>query len=223
MGYRDEVRKPTIDTRYIKSIGIDKPDEFFADVVAVKSLGGDNIRGYMALWGNPERVDVESDYFTKSTDFWLDRLQGTRPLTWDHAQDSKTAGDPVIGTIHEIGADDTGLWYTAQLDRAHKYRKAIDKLIAARSIGTSSDSAPQYVQRERVKSANWLKRWPLFAGALTTTPAEPRMIATVDYFKSIGITVPDEPQAEAMQEALRDWQARYEILYRREQLLKLYY
>jgi len=125
----------------------------------------------------------------------------------------------------------------------------IDKLIAKRALGTSSDSAPQYVIRQKsvngelwtksglglwtcgvraAKSiaggqASWLKQWPEFADALTTTPAEPRMFDTV-YFKSVGVDVQSyQPAlAEASQGAAREAAERLAHLQRRHDLLKRY-
>jgi hypothetical protein len=175
---------------YAKSLHLAHTDEGLRDLLAVKADGPDTIRGYVALWGDPERVDVDHEFFTAKTDFWDGRLPMPRPLTWDHAQDAGMKADPVVGEITELGDDDTGRWYAATLKRNHQYRRAIDKLIEARGVGTSSDSAPQYVARERAKSgATWLKRWPLFAAALTPSPAEPRMLDTV-YWKSISLELP---------------------------------
>jgi hypothetical protein len=190
-----DVGMSAMDTGYAKSLGLVMlPD------LAVKSLGGDEIRGYIALWGDPANVDLTREFFTPETDFW-DKTMGksARPLTWDHAQDKETKASPVIGKIVDFGDDQVGRWYVAQLDRAHRYRKAVGALIEAEALGTSSDSAIQYVVREKAKSgATWLKQWPLFAGALTTTPCEPRMVGSVDYFKSIGLSIPD-PEASVVQ------------------------
>lgn len=213
-----QLAKSALNLTYVKSLRLSRDDQWFRDVAAVKSIGADAVKGYMVLWGSPDLVDVEQDFFTKRTDFWDTRLGYPRPLTWDHAQDDATKGAPVIGQIVAMGDDDTGRWYEAQLDRTHKYRKAIDRLIAQRAVGTSSDSAPQYVVRERAKSgANWIKQWPLFAGALTGTPAEPRMFDTL-HFKAIGVTLPKLADAshDAAREdaALVNALARYEILRR---------
>lgn len=189
---------------YIKSLGLSKPDNFYRDVLAVKSIGKDDIRGYIALWGNPALTDIESEYFTKSTDFWDGVLSFPRPLTWNHGQDRNVIKSlDTIGQIQSFGDDDIGRFYEATLERSHKYRKAIDALIGQRVIGTSSDSAPQYVIREKTGKATWLKQWPLFAGALTDVPCEPRMIGDVD-FKTLGVDVETlVKHAEATQQALR--------------------
>jgi hypothetical protein len=203
----DEENK-SLNLSYIKSMGWDElPD------CAVKSIGKDEIQGYTALWGNPGRVDLDREYFTPETDFWDSVLKGNRPLTWDHAQDSETKSDPIIGDIVKMGDDKVGRWYVAKLKRAHAYRAAVDQLIADKAVGTSSDSAPQYVLRERTGKAVWLKRWPLFAAALTEVPCEPRQVATVDYFKSLGVVMPDpmapDEQVRAEVEAMK---RRYEML-----------
>lgn len=190
-----------INLSYLKSIGVDLTEP----VWAVKAIGADTIRGYSNLWGNPNLVDLEAEFFTAETDFWDTTLGLPRPLTYDHAQDKTTRVNPVIGKITEFGNDKIGRWYTAQLDKAHEYRKAIDALIESGELGSSSDSAPQYVIREKQGKGIWLKRWPLFAAALTVTPCEPRMIGSVDYFKSIGLDLPpDTPGVSCPDQAWLD-------------------
>ncbi len=162
---------------YVKALQLAGDDAVLTEQLSVKRIGRDTVGGYLALWGDESRVDVEREFFTKATDFWDAKLSYPRPLTWDHALDTSFKGEPIIGSIVEAGDDEVGRWYVAQLERNHQYRKAVDALIDKRAVGTSSDSAPQYVVRERTKSgAVWLKQWPLFAAALTTTPCEPRMM-----------------------------------------------
>jgi hypothetical protein len=180
-----------LDLSYVKHLH--RLPDIDADTLAVKSIGTDEIRGYMVVWGDADKVDIENEFFTPDTDFWDKSLSLPRPLTWDHEQDRTHKAHSVIGDIREMGDDDVGRWYVAQLKRNHKYRQAVDNLIAARAVGTSSDSAPQYVQREKAKSgATWLKQWPLFAAALTPSPAEPRLLDTV-YWKSIDLDLPVVP------------------------------
>jgi hypothetical protein len=176
---------------YAKSIGANTlPD------LAVKRTAPDEIKGYLVLWGDPDRVDLDKEFFTKDTDFWDVPLKGFRPpLTYDHAQDDATKTSPVVGAVSEFGDDEMGRWYVAQLDKSYRYRKAIDAMIEAGQLGTSSDSAPQYVLREKRGKGVWLKRWPMLAAALTPAPCEPRQLATVEYAK--GFTLPD---------TLTDWE-----------------
>jgi len=185
-----KTQEPTLNLSYAKSLNIETlPD------MAVKYVALDQIKGYTYLWGNPTVTDIEMEYFTKDTNFWDETLgKSPRPLTWDHAQDDSLKAHPVIGQITDFGDDEIGRWYVAKLDRSHKYRKAIDALIEAGKLGTSSDSAPQYVQRVKTGKSTWLKEWPWFASALTDTPAEPRMIDSLEFYKSLGITLPETPR-----------------------------
>lgn len=182
----------------------DISEKIIVPEMAVKYTALDEIKGYTFLWGSEKLTDVEREYFTKSTNFWDEKLgKNPRPLTWDHAQDEDFKAVPTIGMINEWGDDEVGRWYVAKLDRAHKFRKAIDKLIEEGVLGTSSDSAPQYVQRVKTGKATWLKEWPWFASALTDVPAEPRMIGSVDVLKSLGVDLPEVPDLEREEMALK--------------------
>ena len=187
-----------LDFTYAKTI-LQVPDEQLQKLLAVKSVGTDRIFHYSFLWGDSRVTDLEQEYFTKHTNMWDEQLKNLqRPLTWDHAMDPSMKSSPVIGKTLEYGNDDIGRWAISQLDRAHAYRRAIDTLLEAGVLGSSSDSTPQYVERVQTGKSYWLKTWPWFATALTVTPCEPRMVKTVDYFKSIGMEIPN-PEASVSQ------------------------
>jgi hypothetical protein len=194
---------------YVKSIGLDSTKS-----MAVKYLSRDEIKGYTFLWGSPKLTDVEIEYFTTDTDFWDSTLgKSVRPLTWDHAQDANFKASPIIGNITDFGDDELGRWYVAKLDTSHKYKEVIRQLIKDGALGTSSDSAPQYVVREQTGKSTWLKQWPWFASALTNTPAEPRMIDSLEFLKSLGVQLPDANENHL----------RFEHKKRQAELLKLKY
>lgn len=180
--------------KYAKSI---RPD-ISPDILAVKSVGAGELRGYSHLWGGPTLTDLDVEYFTPETDFWDMSLgKSPRPLTWEHAQDAEFQATPIIGQIVDFGDDEIGRWYVAKLDQNHRYRKAIEALVKAGKLGTSSDSAPQYVERVKTGKATWLKTWPFFAASLTGTPCEPRMLSdgSPEFLKSLGFSLPDAPRA----------------------------
>lgn len=187
-----QVEPERLNLSYVKSLGVVVPE------MAVKFVGKDTIKGYTFLWGNDKATDLEVEYFTKNTNFWDDVLgKSPRPLTWDHAQgkgedtEMKEATSPIIGNITDFGDDEVGRWYTAVLDRSNKYLRAVTRLINQGRLGTSSDSAPQYVERVKTGKATWLKTWAWFASALTDTPAEPRMIGSLEILKSLGVSLPE--------------------------------
>ena len=181
-----------IDLSYVKSLGIVTLPKF----VAAKFTGHNEIKHYAFLWGNPEAPDLEAEYFTKSTDFWDGTLgKQARPLTWDHAQDAAFNAiekNAVIGKSVDWGDDEVGRWAISVLDTDRKYRKFVDKFIEEGRLGYSSDSAPQYIQREPRGKGVWLKRWPWFGGALTAAPCEPRMKEySPEFLKSLGYNISD--------------------------------
>ena len=163
--------------------------------LAVKFVDGSvtRIRDYACLWGGPDQPDLSphKDFFTKQTDTWDGRLGFPRPLTYHHGFEKNTKSHPLVGTIVEMGEDEVGKWYEAELDKSHKYYSAIAKMIQQRALKSSSDSVPQYVQREpQPNGTHWLKAWPLFGVSLTPTPAEPRMYGAQEVlltYKSLGV------------------------------------
>lgn len=166
---------------------------------AVKAIGDDDsIGGYAVLFGSADAHDIEKDFYTKATDFWLDHFGWPRPITYHHGMDSGTRDNPVIGHWTKAAVDDTGVWLTGQLDRAHAYYKAIKELAARGYLKLSSDSAPQWVQRERQSNgANYVKRWPLVTASTTVTPMEPRMlpVEVKALLAETGFEVIEEPEA----------------------------
>jgi hypothetical protein len=208
--WKKEENIKSVDLSYVLRIGMQQPDDELAKLLAVKHVTTDLIRHPVFVWGHPDKKDVEGEYFDRNTDLWDATLGGApRPLTWDHMQDDSLKASPVIGKTLEWEDDEVARWAISQLDRAHRYRKAVDALIEQGALGSSSDTALQYVIRQPTKSgATYIKQWPWFASALTTTPAEPRTIEGVEYFKSLGVTypmpeVPEQERARLMEATLR--------------------
>ena len=188
-----------INLSYMKAVRPELTDEQIKQIASAKFVGPDRIFHYAFLWGDENSSDLTREFFTKDTDLWDNILgKSARPLTWDHAQDPTFKSNPIIGKTVDWGDDELGRWTLSVLDNAHMYYRAISELIDNGIIGTSSDSAPQYVEREKRGKSAWLKTWPWFASALTATPCEPRMIGTVDFFKNLGVILPD-PEALDLQ------------------------
>jgi len=211
-----------LDLSYIKALGVLIPDS----MCAVKFTGRDEITFPTFIWGSPDKLDIEADFFTrpggaKGTDFF-DAVYGKspRPLTWDHGQDQLFKDpSPVVGKMVDWKDDEIARWATAVLSRDKLYRKYLDGLIEEKALGASSDSAPQYVVREKAGKGNWIKQWPWIATALTPMPAEPRMKDfTPEFLKSWGLALPDASegarQAQLLQ--LREKELRIKSLIGRE-------
>lgn len=174
---------------------------------AVKALSGDGrVGGYLVVWGDAGRKDLQGEYFTPNTDLGLDWYP-RRPVLYQHGLDGDL-GPELIGHIESMKADATGLWVEAQLNMHNHWAEAVLKLVQRGAISWSSGSLPHLVQ---VDGDGHIRRWPLVEGSLTPTPAEPRQtnVAPIKHFthtnvaisayKSAGLDVSDllEPDAAA--------------------------
>jgi predicted transcriptional regulator len=146
---------------------------------AIKMLEDGTVIAQAVRFGSPSETDISEfrDYFTKSTNFWLTEWQ-TRPMLYDHATDSQTRDNPVVGKWIKAWTDETGVWLKGQLNKAHKYAEAIKELAKMGLLKLSTDSAPHLVIRARNENGTHeIKRWPIVAASLTVQPAEPRLPA----------------------------------------------
>ncbi len=127
------------------------------------------IGGYLIVWGDPARRDLQGEYFTPDTDLsldWFDR----RPVLYHHGLDGRLKA-AVIGVIDTLHADDTGVWAEAQLDLRQRYAASVRRLIERGALSWSSGSLPHLVA---VADDGHIRRWPVVEGSLTPSPAEPR-------------------------------------------------
>jgi len=186
------------------------PANMTDNLLEVKAMPDGRIRAYALLWGSPLQTDLsgQRDYFTPQTDFWDKQLPMPRPLTYHHGWNPETKSFPVVGRINEFGDDEIGRWYIAELDKAHRYEKAVRALIQQRALKSSVDSIPQYARREaKANGAHEIQVYPLFGVTLTPTPMEPRLFPAEEvkaFYKSIGVelTLPEasaetQPRADA--------------------------
>lgn len=136
---------------------------------------------YLIHFGSKEEHDLEGDFFTKDTAFWLDIANNKSAVLYGHGMDD------VFGTkrLDKGGAtlkqDDEGVWMETQLQRRNEYEEMVHQLAKRGKLGLSSGTASHLVERERVseksgKTIHEIKQWPLgFDATLTPTPAEPRV------------------------------------------------
>lgn len=159
---------------YLKSIGYPSNDPDWLAEVAASKAAGDDVTGLCVFFSEPEAVAHNAEFFTGknasigATDFWDSGMSVARPLV------VQPPGEPsplAIGMVLAMNDDDVGRWYTAQLDRAHKYRAIVKKMLDARRLAARAVSAPQYVMRERAGKGIWIYQYPPFAIELVETPS----------------------------------------------------
>ena len=137
----------------------------------VKAVESGDVEGLLVVFGSPDAVDLENEYFTKDTDFG--RLLETQ-IWLNHAQPVKTESG-IILVEEPIGYGslelaDEGVIIRGLLDAKYRYLAQI-----ASELGWSSGTAAHLVVREPVGKAVRIKRWLLGLDAsITPTPAEPR-------------------------------------------------
>lgn len=161
--------------QFAKGIILHKPGQ------AVKAIprGNGMVEGYLLSFGNARDTDLEGQWFTKNTDLRLDYFP-EYPVLYHHGMDSSTGLDPV-GRIKSKNVDDIGLWVQAQLDLADQYGKEVYDLVQAKQFGWSSGAVDHLVQ---IDPSGEIKRWVLFEGSVTPTPAQPHK-TTVRALKSL--------------------------------------
>ena len=143
------------------------------------------IGGYLLVWGESRRKDLQGEYFTPQTDVGLDWYE-QRPVLYHHGLDGALKA-AVIGAIDTLRPDEIGLWAEAQLDLHKRYVRAVQRLVDQGVLNWSSGSLPHLVE---VDSDGQIKRWPIVEGSLTPAPAEPRLtdVQTLkSAYKSLGL------------------------------------
>jgi hypothetical protein len=96
---------------------------------AVKFVAPDTIEGLAIPFGDENHRDLDGEWFTPNTDFRIDLFgKGGRPLLYDHGLDPAMKLD-MLGRQVEYEMRPEGIWAQSQLDRAAKYRRAVDELI----------------------------------------------------------------------------------------------
>ena len=164
---------------------------------AVKMLGdGGRVGGYLVVWGDDARRDLQGEYFSPETDLGLDWYP-RRPVLYQHGLDG-ALGPALIGQIEAMQPDSVGLWVEAQLDLRRRWARAVLDLVRQGALGWSSGSLPHLVE---IEADGHIRRWPIVEGSLTPTPAEPcytDAVAVKAAYQALGLPVGrlslDEPQ-----------------------------
>ncbi len=142
--------------------------------LAVKYLrdqdGGAVVGGPLLLWGNPEQLDLQGEYFTPETQTWHEVYKSV-PALFHHGLDS-TVGLAVIGRRIKAEARDDGLWVEDWLDKSNEYWAMVQPLLEAEVLYYSPGSAPHLVTKE---DDGKLKSYPVVEDTLTPVPAQHRL------------------------------------------------
>lgn len=139
----DSMAQVTLKTEWVA-----KAASFDMNPYTVKSLGGDRIGGFAVVWGNEKRKDLDEQWFTKSTQGYLDVFKAMKKLPWlfDHAADGKIKSTVVAEIDKMEVVDDIGIWFEAKILEHELYKNYISKLVQAKALFSSSGALPYSVK-----------------------------------------------------------------------------
>ena len=167
--------------------------------------------GYAVIWGSWEDRDLENEFFTKETDFWLDRMPGPKPVLYHHGQ-HEAVKHSVLGRTIKLEKDNVGLTIEAELERHNEYIEQIIALVEEGVLGWSSGAVHHLVKRD----SGYIKSWPIAEMTLTPTRAEPRLLGTEilnKVFTDAGLEIPEAFQrSEETENAVEDDSVDYKTL-----------
>lgn len=172
-----------------KSVGklLEMPAVHVPDISPiVKSLDKDHVGGYLHIWGSPDQLDLDGEYFSPETqgiDFAF-KAAGAIPGFYHHAMDPVFKNLPT-GRVDIMHPDDKGvwireklftpdelvdldLWAESQIDLAAKYMEAIRKLVNKGILFWSSGTLPG--AREVARDGHIL-RWTDAEATATISPS----------------------------------------------------
>lgn len=175
------------------------PKSYTADTLtyagdALKMIGDNLVQGYLLRWGNPDEPDLSAmrDWFTPKT--YLGRADGVGvDVTFNHglalSPATAWASNVLPGYIKKTQRDDYGLLATAVIEASAEYAAFVTDMVSKGALRWSSGALSHLVERTPQKNGTHrIDRWIIGEGALTPTPAEPRLPSIVS-LKSLATQV----------------------------------
>lgn len=147
------------------------------------------VQNYMVLFGGRDMTGVAvhgyetgkknadgstGEFFTKATAFDSDLTRlNLLPVSWEHHKEPTESTDIAIGKVDwkSIVIDDIGLLVNRILNRRSKFVQAVEPLIEAGLIGSSSEAFPM-----AKKATGEITEWPVLGDTLTVQPFDVRML-----------------------------------------------
>jgi 2'-5' RNA ligase len=140
------------------------------------------VGGYMMPWGSPVRRDLQLDYATPETKFYLDHYNKA-PALFHHGKDPRI-GRTILGHRDDARKDADGLWVQDWLDKSGKFWGMVKALLEKRALFYSPGAVPHLVERTPQRQ---LKAYPIADDTFTPTPVLAPLLGaerSLDYVKS---------------------------------------
>lgn len=148
----------------------------------VKSLGDNRIGGHVLVFTDKDNPDLQGDFFTKGTDFFIDE-DSRIPILYHHGL--RGLGSLVLGKA-KCNIDDVGVWMEGELAIRADYLKKhgltaakgkkivkalIDMIDSDEGLGYSTGSLPHLVEvKAHDNGTEEFLSWPIGEISLTPTP-----------------------------------------------------
>ncbi|WVM00916.1 hypothetical protein [Salinibacter phage 5_12] len=141
----------------------------------VKADGTVEVGGYGILFTGPDDPDLDGQFFTAESDFWLDgRKDAAAWAIYGHGMDEVMGVKRLSPTPWKAEVDEAGVWMEGQLEIADKYDEMlVEKGIKPGKMGLSTGVPPHLVRTEQKGGAEHIKTWPFAEVSITPQPAEP--------------------------------------------------
>ncbi len=180
----------------------------------IRSIDGKEgyYRAYAVLFNDAETKDSYGTWFDQETEYALDWYR-SRPWLYEHTfHPDLPPVQAKVGEWEEAGIDDLGVWVEGELDRHHKYRKAIEELIAQRALYPSSGTLPYAAQ---VDEDGHVRFWAIAEVSSTVSPAnwqavlEDKAISPVvrSFYEEIGGIDMENVDEKKVNMFMRAWEA----------------
>lgn len=106
---------------------------------AIKAMGGGKVGGYLVLFTGPDSPDLQGEFFTKSTDFFIENGD-KRPIFYRHGVHPVIKSRKLGNAI--LTVDDVGVFLEGELALRDNYEKGIYSLAEKGKLGCSGVGPP---------------------------------------------------------------------------------
>ena len=133
-------------------------------------------------WGSPTRRDLQLDYATPETEFYLEHYPNA-PALFHHGRDPQIKA-AILGQRDDAHKDETGLWVQDWLNKGNKFWDMVKALLDRKALYYSPGAVPHLVERTPQRQ---LKTYPIADDTFTTTPILAPLLGrerSLDYIKS---------------------------------------
>jgi hypothetical protein len=156
----------------------------------VKAMPDGSIEGYGILFTDKKSPDLLKEYFTKSTDLFLepDQTEFDIPIVlYNHGLDPVLKSRKLASSGAQAKVDNHGVWFKLQLNLRDKYEKSIHEMAELGKLGFSTGSTPHLAAKKSMDNGtNEITAWPIVELSLTPWPVEVRAAAGVPTVKAFG-------------------------------------